>query len=275
MESAGAGAGEGPKKASMKSFQAAIRWVFNMGEGVTLDDFIWRPVKPTEQILYRGQCGTSSKAIERRGTTPLQLRTNLVPPKPIATSKLLSQKILEFSCPARKEDESGRIFEIHVKPGVLVTTMYDQIPAELSLPYTKNKKVREAAKEKIAPLVKEAFSFLSAELPKEHGLKKAKPNQLYGLFFRLLHKEKEVLLDPRSIQFVQEDGSLETDWSTEEIPAVVYEIDERGDKVKEEGSDEFVTLGEIGVYKTFVEKKVEGGKRRQTRKKKRGVKKQN
>jgi hypothetical protein len=153
----------------------------------------------------------------------------------------------------------GRLFEIHLKDGVLVTTMYDQIPKGLS-----------------PSEVKEVFTFLSAELPEDHGLKTATPSQLFGFFFNILHKEKEVLLDPRKIQFVKEDGSPE-DWSSPKNMAVLYAIDKRGDKIKRKNSPgEFQTMGETEVYTTFVLQKGEGGyRRRKTYKKKRQTHKRN
>jgi hypothetical protein len=295
------GAGNGsPKKATLQTFQVAIRWVFNMGEGTRLDDFVWKPAK-YEIVVYRGQSSSSSKAIERRGKNPTKILTNLKPPKPIATSKLLSQKIVDFSTPSEEnEDPKSRIFEIHIQPGTPVCSMYDQIPKEFSLPFTNDKEELAAARERIAPLIDEAFSFLKEELPEDHGLKDARPAQLYGFFFNILHKEKELLLDPRRIQFVQEDGSLERDWNNEEVPAVVYKIDSRGDKVKKKkkkekkgkkgaaeeevpdgagagagtgaaaAAEEFETLGEVPVYRTFVvPKEMEGGSYRKTRKNRR------
>lgn len=257
--SSGAGSGISRKKPSLQTFQSAIRWVFNMGIGTNIDDFVWKPIEK-ETVVYRGQCSSSTKAIERRGTNPLAILTNLEPPKPISTSKLLSEKILEFSCPLDKK-ASGRLFELHLMPGVLITSMYDQIPEEFQLSHTKNQKTLKANKEALTPLIKEAFQFLTEELPETHRYKKASVNQLYGLFFNLLHKEKEILLDPRKIKFIQEDKTPES-WSNPETSATLYAITKRGDKVKNE-SGEFQTLGEISVYRTIVvPKSMLGGKRR-------------
>jgi hypothetical protein len=172
---------------------AVIRRVMNQASSKFNPSFlVWTATK-TPIVLYRGQCGHSSKNIPRVGTNPLEISTNYG--QPISTSRAITDKIMEFSC---KPD--GRLFEIHVAPGVLVADL------RVSL---KGYDVNNDA----------VFQFLKDELPATSMWKTKSLAQLRAGFFKTLSGEQEVLLDPSAGQFLKESGEPE-DWSSPEVNGV-------------------------------------------------------
>ncbi len=248
---AGAGAGSGPaaaaapKTANLETFKTAIRYVLNMGKTgrktedgqdifISMDDFILTTEK-YKQILYRGQCSTQKGSIPIRGKNPLEISLTLEPVKPLSTSSILSSKIEGFACHgggaagagagAGAEEEIGRIFEIHLLPGIPHVNLRDQVPGGLDF---KSKK-----------LLKDTFGVVKEEMDDTNGYKKATLKQLAGRFFNYLQSEQEVLLDPRKITFVAaknpgtsktvraEFGKPET-WSAELVPRNSFQLDKNG-----------------------------------------------
>jgi len=178
--------------------KAVIRYVMNPSS----DKFnpyalAWtttQPRRPGEKfVVYRGQCAQSTKNIPRVGSNPLEI--SLAYGKPISTSRELTDKIREFSCSPR-----GRLFAIHVVPGVRIADLRDSL---------KGYDVNSDA----------TFEFLTDELPPSSAWKTKSPGQLRAAFFATLGKEKEVLLDPFAGRFLKESGEPE-DWSSPEVNGV-------------------------------------------------------
>ena len=172
---------------------AVIRRVMNQASAKFNPSFlVWEATK-SPLVLYRGQCGHSSKNIPRVGTNPLEISTNYG--QPISTSRAMTDKIREFSC---KPD--GRLFEIHVVPGVLVADLRDSL---------KGYDVNNDA----------VFQFLKDELPATSMWKTKSLAQLRAGFFKTLSDEQEVLLDPFAGRFRKESGEPE-DWRSPEVNGV-------------------------------------------------------
>ena len=172
---------------------AVIRRVMNQASAKFNPSFlVWEATK-SPLVLYRGQCGHSSKNIPRVGTNPLEISTNYG--QPISTSRAMTDKIREFSC---KPD--GRLFEIHVVPGVLVADLRDSL---------KGYDVNNDA----------VFQFLKDELPTTSMWKTKSLAQLRAGFFKTLSDEQEVLLDPFAGRFRKESGEPE-DWRSPEVNGV-------------------------------------------------------
>ena len=155
-------------------------------------DLVWK-ITTAPLVVYRGQCGHSSKNIPRVGTNPLEISTNYG--QPISTSRAMTDKIREFSC---KPD--GRLFEIHVVPGVLVADLRDSL---------KGYDVNNDA----------VFQFLKDELPITSMWKTKSLAQLRAGFFKTLSDEQEVLLDPTKGWFRKESGDPEN-WRSPEVNGV-------------------------------------------------------
>jgi len=130
------------------------------------------------------------KSIPRVGSNPLEI--SLAYGMPISTSRELTDKIREFSC-----KPSGRLFKIHVVPGVRIADLRDSL---------KGYDVNTDA----------TFEFLRDELPPSSVWKTKSLGQLRAAFFATLGKEKEVLLDPSMGRFLKESGDPE-DWSSPEV----------------------------------------------------------
>jgi hypothetical protein len=172
---------------------AVIRRVMNQASNKFNPSFLLWEATKSPLVLYRGQCGHSSKNIPRVGTNPLEISTNYG--QPISTGRSMTDKIRDFSC---KPD--GRLFEIHVAPGVLVADL------RVSL---KGYDVNNDA----------VFQFLKDELPTTSMWKTKSLAQLRAGFFKTLSDEQEVLLDPSAGQFLKESGEPE-DWSSPEVNGV-------------------------------------------------------
>ncbi len=261
MEKGGLGAGAGAAAAAkierkgpnLETFKAAIRYVLNRGNTgqktadgqdipISIDDFVWK-IEKYKQMLYRGQCSKTTKDIPVRGTNPLEISLSLEPVKAISTSRMLTDKIEGFACygggaaGAGAGEAMGRLFEIHLMPGMPFTTMYDQIPEGLVL--NPEEDATEEDEEKRQRLLQETFGVVQEEMDEENGLKETSLDGLRGLFFNLLNKEKEVLLDPRKIQFVKavpaetpkmvraNFKSPET-WDSELQPRLSFDLDRYG-----------------------------------------------
>ena len=172
---------------------AVIRRVMNQASAKFNPSFlVWEATK-SPLVLYRGQCSHSSKNIPRVGTNPLEISTNYG--QPISTSRAMTDKIREFSC---KPD--GRLFEIHVVPGVLVADLRDSL---------KGYDVNNDA----------VLQFLKDELPATSMWKTKSLAQLRAGFFKTLSDEQEVLLDPFAGRFRKESGEPE-DWRSPEVNGV-------------------------------------------------------
>jgi hypothetical protein len=173
--------------------KAVIRYVMNpISPEFKISDIVWTTTK-SELTVYRGQCAQSTKNIPRVGSNPLEI--SLAYGKPISTSRELTDKIREFSC-----RPSGRLFEIHVVPGIRIADLRDSL---------KGYDVNADA----------TFEFLRDELPPSSAWKTKSPAQLRAGFFATLGKEKEVLLDPSAGRFLKESGEPE-DWSSPEVNGV-------------------------------------------------------
>jgi len=169
--------------------KAVIRRVLNPSSDKFVPSaLIWKiTTKPL--VLYRGQCGKSTKAISRVGNNSLEISSQYG--KPISTSASLTSKIQAFAC---KPD--GRMFEIHVVPGVLVARLQDSING-----YNVDKAT---------------FQFLKDELPDRSAYKNMSLDQILAAFFRTLKTENEVLLDLSKGVFRKESGEPE-DWMSPEM----------------------------------------------------------
>jgi len=144
-------------------------------------------------VVYRGQCAQTTKAIPRVGNSPLEI--SLQYGKPISTSRELTDKIRDFSC----KPPSGRLFQIHVVPGVRIAELRDSL---------REYNVDEST-----------FQFLKDELPNTSGYNKLSLKQIRAAFFGTLAKEQEVLLDPSKGIFRNERGETEN-WKSPEVNGV-------------------------------------------------------
>ena len=207
--------------------KAAIRYVLNpRSPAFNIEDLVWSEVQPGQElVVYRGQCAVSEKNIPRLGDNPLAISTAYG--RPISTSMILNQHIEEFAC----RYPGGRIFEIHLTPGTKYASIKDSLK---DFDVNRN----------------EVFQFLKDELPETSGYKKKSLAQLRGGFFYILAREKEILLDPRRIAFVNER------WDNPMVQSVLQVVDERG---KPTGQTRMVE-----TYRTFVVPKT-GGRGRSLR----------
>ena len=259
---AGAGAG-GP---TLRSFQATIRYVLNGGTGVTLEDFVWSVVPDGKsKTVYRGQAGASTKAIAGDRSTPLEIKTDRA--RPLSTSALLTSKSEDF---ARVPDGSGavgRVFAIELQPGVRYASLHDQTPDEFKSYAFKGKDKAAATRR-----TKAAFEFLDAELPAGHRLKGQGVDAQSGLFFNFMGTERELLLDPRTIQFVSDPTTKAPEsWDRPGVPARSFDLTPTGKRIETEESaadtgrppwDREYQSHPITVYKTYAIPKPTGGRRR-------------
>ena len=172
--------------------RAVIRYVMNPSSDKFNPSVLKWETTTHKRVLYRGQCDHSTKNIPRVGNNPLEI--SLERGKPISTSENLTDKIRAFSC-----NPGGRLFEIHVVPGVRIAKLSDSIKG-----YT------------ITP---ETFQFLRDELPASSAWKTKSPGELRTAFFARLGKEKEVLIDPSAGRFLKESGDPE-DWQSPEVNGV-------------------------------------------------------
>ena len=173
--------------------KAVIRYVMNpSSDKFKSVDLVWK-ITTAPLVVYRGQCAQSTKNIPRVGNNPREI--SLVYRKPISTSEKLTDKIRAFSC-----KPGGRLFEIHVVPGVKVAVLRESLRG-----YDVNKD--------------EVFQFLKNELPDSSAWKTHTLAQLRATFFRTLSSEQEVLLDPSAGRFLKESGDPE-DWQSPEVNGV-------------------------------------------------------
>ena len=107
----------------------------------------------------------------------------------------MTDKIRGFSC-----KPNGRLFEIHVVPGVLVADLRDSL---------KGYDVNNDA----------VFQFLKDELPDTSMWQTMSLAQLRAGFFKTLSDEQEVLLDPFAGRFLKESGEPEN-WRSPEVNGV-------------------------------------------------------
>jgi hypothetical protein len=173
--------------------RAVIRYVMNPSSDKFNPSVLKWETTTHKRLLYRGQCDHSTKNIPRVGNNPLEI--SLERGKPISTSEKLTDKIRAFSC-----KPGGRLFEIHVVPGVKVAVLRESLRG-----YDVNKD--------------EVFQFLSNELPDSSAWKTHTLAQLRATFFRTLSSEREVLLDPSAGRFLKESGDPE-DWHSPEVNEV-------------------------------------------------------
>jgi len=167
--------------------KAVIRRVMNpTSPRFKISDLVWTTTK-SELTVYRGQCAQSPKNIPRIGSNPFEISNY---GKPISTSRELTDKIRGFSC-----KPNGRIFEIHVVSGVRIADLRDSL---------KGYDVNTDA----------AFEFFRDELPPSSVWKTKSLGQLRAAFFSTLGKEKEILLDLSTGQFLNED------WKSPEVNGV-------------------------------------------------------
>ena len=169
---------------------AVIRRVMNpSSDKFKSVDLVWK-ITTAPLVVYRGQCDHSTKNIPRVGNNPLEI--SLERGKPISTSEKLTDKIRAFSC-----NPGGRLFEIHVVPGVKVAVLRESLRG-----YDVNKD--------------EVFQFLKND---SSAWKTKSLGQLRAAFFATLEQEKEVLLDPSAGRFLKESGDPE-DWHSPEVNGV-------------------------------------------------------
>ncbi len=275
---AGAGAGAAPAEgASLRSFQATIRYVLNDGRGVTMEDFVWSVVPEGKPMtVYRGQAGASTKAIAGDRTTPLEIKTDRG--KPLSTSKMLTSKIETFAAVPEGSAAVGRLFAIELQPGVRYAPLRDQTPDEYKS-YAFSGKDKAAATRR----TKAAFAFLDAELPDGHPLKGAdKLKAKTALFFNFLSSEREVLLDPRTIQFVADPSTKTPEtWDRPLVPAQSFDLTATGKQIETPESaaenrkpweKEYISHP-VNVYKTYAIPKPKGGRHRTVRRRRHGTRK--
>ena len=172
---------------------AVIRRVMNQSSTEFNPSFLMWTATTSPIVLYRGQCGRSSKNIPRVGTNPLEISTNYG--QPISTSRAMTDKIRGFSC-----KPNGRLFEIHVVPGVLVADLRVSLRG-----YDVNNDA--------------VFQFLKDELPGTSMWKTKSLAELRAGFFKTLSSEQEVLLDPSAGRFLKESGEPEN-WRSPEVNGV-------------------------------------------------------
>ena len=155
---------------------------------------------PAEFVVYRGQSGSpaSKPGIKRVGTVPHQISTEFG--KPISTSRVLSKIVLGYAVP------EGRVFKIHVMPGIRYVSIKDTVGEKLADPAL--------------------FQFLSDELQAgDNKYKTWSLNRLQGVFNDIVNKEDEVLLDLSNAEFRNADdkpetwvGPLDTPYETYLVP---------------------------------------------------------
>lgn len=294
MEKAGAGAGAGAgaeRAPTYEHFRNAIRYILNLGRRVkgtgevvyvTFDDFL-PSIDDKEKILYRGQCSSTTKFILTRGTNPLEISLKLEPIRPISASEMLTTKVEEYACYKGKEGNEraagagagagagavGRIFEIHLQPNIPYVSLRAQIPKDF---------------EKTDELLRQTFGVVQEEMDPESFWKDKSLIHLYGTFFSFLSKEREVLLDPRKIQFVKADLATGETWSDALTVKKSFFLNSRGKLkfVNKKNKDldtapnwkaqpEKYVYHDIPVYVTYAISKVSGGgeRRRKTARKQR------
>lgn len=210
------------------------------GERGTLDSLPWK-TNASEFVVYRGQSGSveSKPGIPRVGSDATEIQTNFK--RPISASKHLTATILRFSWPG-----PGRLFKIHVMPGVKYVSIPD--------------------------LVDETFNDLALfELgTAEGGYKMKTPAQLQGAFKDIVAKENEVLLKLDGVKFKRPSGADET-WKEAEIP-LKFEMGLGKDgKPRKFHNDKgkYVTELDITLYETYLFPQTSGRGRTFRRKPKR------
>ena len=206
--------------------KALIRYVLSMKGN--LEILPWT-ASAEEFVVYRGQSGSaeSKPGIPRIGSSPLEVQ-NLG--QPISTSKYLTATILRYSWP-----KPGRLFKIHVKPGVKYVSIPDLVDVSF-----------------------DDLSLFELDLG-EGGYKTKTPAQLRGTFKDIVAKENEVLLKLNNTEFKTAAGVPET-WTEPEVPLKFdMGLGKDGKPRKfhnEEGK--FVTQLDITLYETYLFPKPSG-----------------
>jgi hypothetical protein len=291
MEKTAAGAGaDVERKPTYEHFRNAIRYILNLGRRVkstgdvvyvTFDDFL-PSIDFQEKILYRGQCSATTKFISVRGSNPLEISLDLEPVRPISASEMLTTKVEEYACYKGEQESSaagaakavGRIFEIHLQPNIPYVSLGAQIPEDF---------------ENTEELLRDTFGVVQEEMDPESFWKGKSLVHLYGAFFSFLSKEREVLLDPRKIQFVKEDLATAETWEGALTARPSFFLNSRGKLkfVNKKNKDlvpppnwkahpeKYIFHG-IPVYVTYAISKASGGRRKRNktlRRKRSGTKK--
>jgi hypothetical protein len=178
----------------LERVKAVIRYVMNPSSDKFNPYALAWTTTPSRIVVYRGQCAQSTKNIPRVGSSPLEI--SLAYGKPISTSRAMTDKIRGFAC-----KPNGRLFEIHVVPGVLVADLRDSLKGydDVNTDAT--------------------FEFLRDELPPSSAWKTKSLGQLRAGFFKTLSDEQEVLLNPFAGWFRKESGEPE-DWMSPEVNGV-------------------------------------------------------
>jgi hypothetical protein len=187
-------------------------------------------------VVYRGQSENPRFRTVRGTFDPTAIQTNLG--RPLSTSKILNMHIVSFASPP-----NGRLFKIHVTPGV---------------EYVDIRKALDQAREQID--TDEYFAKVLEELPATSTYKKATadkppatPDVLRTKFWNLVGKENEVILNPTGIYFRSEKSPKETwnrqGWSEDDARQIMTIEDPDG------------VSHDIEVYETGAFKKPEGAGR--------------
>jgi hypothetical protein len=213
-----------------------IRYVLDMpSKKYNLANLPWQVSEGFD--VYRGQSGSSESkpGIPRQGFNPYEIRTNSG--QPISTSRHLTPRILQYAFP-----EPGRMFKIHVMPGVRYVSIKDAVGG----------KVEDAA----------PFEFLTKELPEGHAYKIKPADYLRGLFNDLVEREDEVLLDLKGTEFRTAAGNPDTWDGNESTLEFNMGLDSKGKPRKfhnEKG--QYVTSLPVKIYETYLVPKAVGGSR--------------
>lgn len=187
---------------------------------------------------------------------------------------MMTSKIETFAEVPEGSGAEGRIFAIELQSGVRYASLQDQIPEEAQAFDKKTGKLKTGkARARADAITEEAFAFLDDELPAGHGLKGKSIAEQSALFFNFLTNEREILLDPRTIQFVSDPktNTPET-WSKDRplVPDRSFDLTKKGKRIETEESiakgarpvwqKEFVSHP-VAVYKTYAIPKPAGGRR--------------
>ena len=216
--------------------QDILQYVLDMpSKKYDLSKLPW--VVSTGFVVYRGQSGSSESkpGIPRKGFNPYEISMGFG--APISTSRQLTPRILQFSFPA-----PGRIFKIHVMPGVRYVSIKDAVGGSIEDP--------------------EVFEVLKKSLPEGHAYKEKSASDLLGLFNDIIDREDEVLLDLKGTEFRNAGGGLET-WDGKEGDLVFSMGKDTKGKPRRFQNDkgQYVTSLPVKIYETYLLPKAAGGRR--------------
>jgi hypothetical protein len=242
------------------SRKAAMRRILNSNRPdlFNKEDLLWKTVGDGEElIVYRGQCANvtskrASTATKQGFFSPYEIRTDVG--TVLSTSKVLTDTTEKFAkCPPLETDtperrSGGRIFEIHLRPGVRYADLKD------SLGVIPQKELQAFADEFQA----NQDQAIKDKLLEPEAARPWTAKRVSGILFPTAEKETEVLLDLGTIKFIHEDGTPET-WGSDpkDAPPQVARMEF---SLKRNAA----RLPVVTAYRTYVVPKGKGGRRGRT-----------